>query len=347
MKWASEHGLEQDVTQLLQDQHYYGSRSSHPAVFALVWSAEKGCVPLLKLLLADQRVNPSADDQRAIRLASKNGHTEVVKLLLADQRVDPSADAQVAIHLATENGHAEVVKLLLTCKRIDPSADSQSLIRSASKCGHAEVVKVLLADKRVDPSAENHYSIREACRLGHAAVVKVLLADKRVDPSAEKQSSIWSASENGHSEVVKLLLADKRVDPSQLQLSSFWLKDSEVIKLLLSDQRVTASTLPYQPPPAVVALFCLRRSFRLKVFDQTSSLISLPSFQSVLADIDKIESQRKALFDVHLLVSDLSSLCLEYVPDLFCHLDVPLSSLIISSDNNPFPRFSFAHLSTL
>ncbi len=44
---------------------------------------------LLKLLLADKRVSPEADDNYAIIYASKNGHTEVVKLLLADKRVSP------------------------------------------------------------------------------------------------------------------------------------------------------------------------------------------------------------------------------------------------------------------
>jgi len=39
------------------------------------------------MLLADPRVDPSADDNYAFRKASKNGHTDVVTLLLADRRV--------------------------------------------------------------------------------------------------------------------------------------------------------------------------------------------------------------------------------------------------------------------
>jgi hypothetical protein len=46
----------------------------------------------VKLLLADERVDPSANDNYAIRFAAKNGHKEVVKILLADERIDPSAD---------------------------------------------------------------------------------------------------------------------------------------------------------------------------------------------------------------------------------------------------------------
>jgi hypothetical protein len=43
------------------------------------------------------RVDPSAYNYEAIRLASKNGHIEVVKLLLNDPRVDPSAYYNYAI----------------------------------------------------------------------------------------------------------------------------------------------------------------------------------------------------------------------------------------------------------
>jgi hypothetical protein len=51
-------------------------------------------------------------DNHAIKKASENGHTDVVKLLLADPRVDPSAEANYAIRMARQFGHTEVIKLL-------------------------------------------------------------------------------------------------------------------------------------------------------------------------------------------------------------------------------------------
>jgi ankyrin repeat protein len=62
-----------------------------------------GYVEVVKLLLNEPRVDPSADDNCAIRLASKNGHFEVVKLLLNDPRGDPSAYNNYANRLATKN----------------------------------------------------------------------------------------------------------------------------------------------------------------------------------------------------------------------------------------------------
>src|ERR1700733_14379838 len=44
-------------------------------------------------------------------VASEKGRTEVVRLLLTDERVNPTADNDYAIRLATQNGHTEVVRL--------------------------------------------------------------------------------------------------------------------------------------------------------------------------------------------------------------------------------------------
>ncbi len=52
--------------------------------------------------------------KKALIASSKNGHLEVVKLLLADDRVNPSVNNNEAIIIASENGHSDVVKLLPT-----------------------------------------------------------------------------------------------------------------------------------------------------------------------------------------------------------------------------------------
>jgi hypothetical protein len=43
------------------------------------------------MLLQDNRVDPSEDDNYAIRFAHQNGYKEIVDMLLKDSRVDPSA----------------------------------------------------------------------------------------------------------------------------------------------------------------------------------------------------------------------------------------------------------------
>ena len=46
-------------------------------------------------------------------------YIKIVKILLKDERVDPSDQNNDAIQWASEKGHLEVVKLLLKDKRID------------------------------------------------------------------------------------------------------------------------------------------------------------------------------------------------------------------------------------
>jgi hypothetical protein len=74
----------------------------------------------IKEALLDQRVNPSDNNNYAIRWASRNGHLEVVKLLLEDPRVNPADEDNDPIRSSSINGHLEVVKLLLEDPRVAP-----------------------------------------------------------------------------------------------------------------------------------------------------------------------------------------------------------------------------------
>lgn len=156
-------------------------------------AVEKGDTKTVQKFLSDRAsIDPSENSNKAIGIASENGHLEIVRLLLADDRVDPSGDANYAIQMASQNGHVEVVRLLLADGRADPSANDNKAIRKAIENEHIKVVKLLLADGRVDPSADDNYAIREASALGNTELLNILLADKRVDPTA----GIWHTYEN-------------------------------------------------------------------------------------------------------------------------------------------------------
>ena len=142
----------------------------------LGYTSEKGYKKVVAQLLADNRVDPSVDENLAIRDASYYGHLKVVDLLLRDPRVNPSADDNCAIRWASENGHLKVVKKLLSDPRIDPSARNNEAICMASYYGHFNVVKLLLSDPRVSKNAYAfyNYAIRWASYNGHNKVVKFL-----------------------------------------------------------------------------------------------------------------------------------------------------------------------------
>jgi hypothetical protein len=94
-------------------------------------------------LLQDPRVNPSADNNSAIRLASQFGHIAVVDRLLQDPRVDPSADNNSAIYLASQFGHIAVDERLLQDKRITSNNLEYLTKRLEEETTNPEIVKLL------------------------------------------------------------------------------------------------------------------------------------------------------------------------------------------------------------
>ena len=58
--------------------------------------------------------------QQRLRDACESADTVAVRLLLADPRVDPTARNNEAIRMARQNGHADVVRLLLADPRVEP-----------------------------------------------------------------------------------------------------------------------------------------------------------------------------------------------------------------------------------
>lgn len=67
---------------------------------------------LLHRLLADQRLDPSANNNEAIIIACRFGNIKIVDRLLQDKRVDPSARDNTAMRMAKLNGHLPIIQLL-------------------------------------------------------------------------------------------------------------------------------------------------------------------------------------------------------------------------------------------
>jgi len=135
--------------------------------------------------------------------ACKVGDTEKVKSLLT--KVDPSGDNNYAIRLAIENGHVEIVRLLMADDRVDPSDHYNNAFRVACKRGYVEIVSLLLSDPRVTPTSSYNAAIRFASKMGHVEIAKLLMADKRVNPKGEKEIRIeigYGSENEGYDEIV-------------------------------------------------------------------------------------------------------------------------------------------------
>lgn len=78
--------------------------------------------------------------------ACEDWDVELVRHLLADQRIDPSAQHNILIREASEYGDIDMVRLLLSYSRVDPPEDA---IYWAMRSRNTEIVELLLSDKRV------------------------------------------------------------------------------------------------------------------------------------------------------------------------------------------------------
>ena len=104
-------------------------------------SCYNGKIDIVKQLLP--QIDPSIQNNYAIRYAAENGYPDVVELLLKDSRVDPSAHYNWAIRWAALNGHKDVVELLLRINTVDPFAEDNWAIKWAAEYGHKDIVEVL------------------------------------------------------------------------------------------------------------------------------------------------------------------------------------------------------------
>jgi hypothetical protein len=151
--------------------------------------------------------------------AARGGKTELVRQLLLDPRIDPSINDNRAMRLAYLGDHQEILNLILAHPRMYPSAYSMYVINEALDDGH--LVERLMADTRVDIAVNNNYAIRTASQTGHLYMVEQLIQSRdasgrlRVDPTALNNEAIRLASANGHVAVVGLLKAHGCVLPQE------------------------------------------------------------------------------------------------------------------------------------
>jgi len=179
-------------------------------------------------------VDPSSDQNWAIKEATTHNHVEVAKELIKDKRVDvyQGHDGRTwgcAMAIAVEHGHDEILALFLGVVKNIPSKVVEQW-RYAIREGHAMQKKhertfmLLLNDKRWNPGHNENKMLKVACANWNVKIVKMLLADERVDPTANDNTSLKIAlagPRSGHipklvafRKIISLLLNDARVSKS-------------------------------------------------------------------------------------------------------------------------------------
>ena len=76
------------------------------------WSVESSNDRLIKFFLTIKTLNPSSNSNAALKLAIKNERLDIVRLLLADDRVDPSLDRNEILEYTRQLAAAEEQKII-------------------------------------------------------------------------------------------------------------------------------------------------------------------------------------------------------------------------------------------
>lgn len=165
---------------------------------ALQWACQEGVEKVVDALLEKITISSNIEGiSRALGIASQLGHCEILKSLV-NKGIDPSSNDNYALRYASKNGHLETVTYLLSISAVSNNAAalSNAALDAACKKGHTEIVKLLLNITSVQDSLgyQGRYpELYWALRAGHYLTALALLtcynANNKI--SLEKKEAIF------------------------------------------------------------------------------------------------------------------------------------------------------------
>ncbi|MGQ5270117.1 ankyrin repeat domain-containing protein [Xanthomonas arboricola] len=141
-----------------------------------------------------------AEDDEALVLAARHGHTECVKHLL--KKCSPLQGDSQALYEAARHGHADVVFQLVIFS--DAKAQDSRALIAACREGHLEAVKHLLPFSSKIQCAL--HGLAAAAENNHVEVVEFLIEAGLPDPEDTFSLGLNVAAAKGHEQLVRTLL---------------------------------------------------------------------------------------------------------------------------------------------
>ncbi|MCC5087116.1 ankyrin repeat domain-containing protein [Xanthomonas campestris] len=166
------------------------------AVYPLDVAAKAGSARAVEQLMAFC----DAEDDEALVLAARHGHTECVKHLL--KKCSPLQGDSQALYEAARHGHADVVFQLVIFS--DAKAQDSRALIAACREGHLEAVKHLLPFSSKIQCALHGFAA--AAENNHAEVVEFLIEAGLPDPEDTFSLGLNVAVAKGHEQLVGSLL---------------------------------------------------------------------------------------------------------------------------------------------
>jgi len=211
----------------------------------------EGCAGIVEHLLNSKDYpgfDPAAEGNWPVQLACKYGRLDVLRLLLKDPRVDPTARDDHAMEAAFSEYCRDAGELCYV------RPDLPALVECLRGDCYLDILKELLIDGRVDFGLGGKVGpylppwatlLSMACSCARMDVVVILL-QKGADPGGDSNDPLVSAcgTEPANLELVKFLLATGRIDPCHNSGPLLhWIRsnaDSAVAKLLLENHALRA-----------------------------------------------------------------------------------------------------------
>jgi hypothetical protein len=208
--YDSEEFAASDNPEVLYEETDSGKMYYEEVQKSLLDGVKEGDVESVKLAL-ENGADVHAENDSALRWASRYGHIEVVKLLL-EHGADVHAENDSALQLASRYGHAEIVKLLLEYGA-DVHAENDSALRWASENGYTEIVKLLL-ENGANVHADSDYALQWASANGHTEIVKLLQdhiakekkPSKKNKPSKKPKTSSNTLPDISYSSIIRSVM---------------------------------------------------------------------------------------------------------------------------------------------
>ncbi|MDX6081475.1 ankyrin repeat domain-containing protein [Xanthomonas campestris pv. incanae] len=165
-------------------------------VYPLDVAAKAGSLRAVEQLMAFC----DTEDDEALVLAARHGHTECVKRLLKE--CNPLQGDSQALYEAARHGHAGVVFQLVLFS--DAKAQGSRALIAACREGHLQVVKHLLPYSSKIQCAQHGFAA--AAENNHAGIVDLLIEAGLPDPEDTFSLGLNAAATKGHEQLVRTLL---------------------------------------------------------------------------------------------------------------------------------------------
>ncbi len=175
--------------------------------------SRNGHVYMIKELLKDNRVDPSANSNVAIRLASGNGHFEAVKALIEDGRANLGIKHPywTALGLAIEKFNFNIVDLLLK----NGAEVTELAIAQAANNSNTDILKELLKYKKFNIGKKfiHSYLIDNLFSKGYFSSAEELMRSfPELKQKYNKKEALISSIKHGNIKFFKELISKVELD---------------------------------------------------------------------------------------------------------------------------------------